>query len=210
MQKISLSALALSILAAATGDAHAATVTHFKLRDHSLIANFEAASDDGCFVAQTFVEFAEAVIQFDGVTTTQPPTTQVEIDYANNCTGDVLSLSGGTATQTFSIGGDLSGATLSAVVPVTDGTNSATVTLDLTWTANGDLQVAKGHFRSTDGNTTTMDKFDVKVRNADVAGSMTTSLPLAAGPSAIQLAQFSEGGTIGSDMEGDRTVTKKH
>jgi len=210
MQKISLSALALSILAAATGDAHAATVTHFKLRDHSLIANFEAASDDGCYVAQTFVEFAEAVIQFDGVTTTQPPTTQVEIDYANNCTGDVLSLSGGTATQTFSIGGDLSGATLSAVVPVTDGTNSATVTLDLTWTANGDLQVAKGHFRSTDGNTTTMDKFDVKVRNADVAGSMTTSLPLAAGPSAIQLAQFSEGGTIGSDMEGDRTVTKKH
>jgi hypothetical protein len=209
VKKISLSALALSILVA-TGTAHAATVSHFKLRDHSLIANFESASDDGCYVAQTFVEFAEAVIQYDGDTTTQPPTTQVEVDYANNCTGDVLSLYGGVATQTVSIGGDLSGATLSAVVPVTDGTNSATVTLNLTWTANGDLQVAKGHFRSTDGNTTTMDKFDVKVRNADVTGSMTTSLPLAAGPSAIQLAQFPEGGTIGSDMEGDRTVTKKH
>jgi hypothetical protein len=204
-----LPAAALSLLAASSG-AHAATVTHFKLRDHSLIANFEAASDDGCYVAQTFVEFAEAVIQTDGVTTTQPPTTQVEIDYANNCTGDVLTLSGGTATQTVSIGGDLSSGSLSAIVPVTDGVSSATVTLDVTWTANGDLQVAKGHFRSTDGNTTTMDKFDVKVRNAIVGGSITTSLPLAAGPSPIELAQFQEGGTIGSDMEGDRSVTKKH
>jgi hypothetical protein len=201
-----------AVMAAITSatPAHAATVSHFKLRDHSLIANFEAASDDGCFVAQTFIEFAESVTQVDGTTIVGEPTTLLEVDYANACTGDVLSLTGGTTVQTVSIGGDLSSASLSAVIPVTDGTNSATVTLNVTWTANGDVQVAKGHFRSTDGNTTTMDKFDLHERDAVVGGSITTSLPLAAGPTPIQLAAFQEGGMIGSGMDGERSVTKKH
>ena len=208
IKKLLAPALALSLLGASPA-ANAATVSHFKLRDHSLIANFEAASDDGCFVAETWVDFAESVIQFDGDTVVNPPTTLVEVDYANNCTGDVLSLSGGTTVQTVSIGGDLSSATLSAVVPVTDGVNSATVTLDVTWTASGDLQVVHSHFRSFDGNTTTMDKFDVSVRNAVVGGSIATSLPLSTGSTPLELAQFQQGGTVGSDMDGSRSVTKK-
>ena len=210
IHKLLAPTLALSIVAAVGGVADAATVTHFKLTDHSLIANFEAASDDGCFVAQTFLDFSESVTHIDGAVIVGEPTTLLQIDYANACTGDVLSLSGGTTVQTFSIAGDLSSATLSAVIPVTDGTNSATVTLNVTWTANGDVQVAKGHFRSTDGNVTTMDKFDVKVRDSIVGGSIATSLPLSTGLTPIELAEFQEGGTIGSDMDGERTVTKKH
>jgi hypothetical protein len=202
--------IVLSILVIAGGAAQAATVTHFKLTDHSLIGNWEGASDDGCFVSQTLITFAESVTHVDGAIIVGEPTTLVEVDYANSCTGEFLSLTGGTTNQTVSIGGDLSSASLSAVVTVTDGTSSADVTINATWTANGDLQNAKGHFRTTDGNTTTMDKFDDVVRPAATGGTITTTLPLAAGPTFVQLDRFPEGGTIGKDMNGERTVTKKH
>jgi hypothetical protein len=210
IKKLFFPTLALSILVASGPAARAATVSHFSLRGRALTANFETASDDGCVVAQTALVYGEFVTQTDGAPIVLPPNTQLQIDYANACTGDVLSLSGGTTTQTVQILGDLSSATLSATIPVTDGVNSATVSVNLTLTANGDVQVAKGHFRTSDGNATTMDNFDLKLRNADDAGSFTTTLPLSTGPTAIQLAQYPEGGTIGSDMEGSRTVVKKN
>jgi hypothetical protein len=209
IKRILLSAVAISTIIAA-GSAQAATVTQFKLKDHSLLANFEAASDDGCYVAETTINFAESVIHFDGTKFVGVPTTLIEVDYANACTGDVLSLAGGTTTQTFQILGDLSSASLSAVIPVTDGVNSATVTINMTLTANSPVQTAKGHFRSSNGNETDVDNFNISVRNADDAGSVTTTLPLAAGPSSIQLAQFPQGGTIGSVIDGERTITTKN
>lgn len=199
----------LLVVVASAGAARAAEVSHFKLRDRSLIANFEDASDDGCFVSQTLIRFAESIVRQDGTVFVGPPTTQVDIEYANACTGEVLSLSGGTTTQNVAFTGDLSGASLAAVVPVTDGTNSATVTFNITFTANGDLQRAKGQFKSSDGNTTTVERFDFQVRNADVVGSVTTTLPLAAGPTPLDLARFPEGGTIGKDLNGDRVITRK-
>ncbi|HVZ70785.1 MAG TPA: hypothetical protein VHJ20_00285 [Polyangia bacterium] len=189
--------------------AQAAQVTRFKLKDHSLIANLEDASDDGCFVTQTSVRFAEAVIFEDGDKTIQPPTTTIEVDYANACTGDTLTLTGGTTVQTFHIAGDLSTASLSAVVPVSDGVSSATVTLNLTWTANAPLQEAKDKTRTRDGNTVTVEKVDFQVRTADIGGTATTTLPTSEGPLAVDLARFPEGGTIGKDADGERTITRK-
>lgn len=203
-------ALALSILSAAAPAAHAATVTHLTLRGRALTANFEAASDDFCYVAETQLVFGEFVSYVDGPPIIQPPTVLIQIDYANSCTGDVLSLAGGTTTPTFKILGDLSSATLSATFPVTDGVNTVDVAVNLTLTANGDVQTAKGHFRSFDGNETDMENFNLKLRNADDAGSITATLPLSTGLTPIQLAQFPQGGTIGSDMFGDRTVVKKN
>lgn len=202
--------VAAGVLAATAGAASAATVTHFRLSDRSLIGNWEDASDDFCFVSQTLVTFSESVTKIDGATIVGEPTTLVEVDYANACTGEFLSLTGGTTNQTVTIGGDLSSASLSAVVTVTDGVNSADVTINATWTANGDLQIAKGHFKMTDGNTTTMDKFDEQVRPAATGGTISTVLPLAAGPTFVDLSRFPEGGTIGQNRLGDRTVTKKN
>lgn len=208
IHKLSLSALALSILATA-GTAHAATtVTHQTLRGRAITANFEAA--DGCYVAETQLVFGEFVDYVDGPPITQPPTVLIQIDYANACTGDVLSLAGGTTTPTFQILGDLSSATLSATFPVTDGVNTVNVSVDISLTANGDLQTAKGHFRASYGNETDMENFNVKLRNADDAGSITATLPLSTGPTPVELAQFGQGGTIGSDLFGDRTVIKKN
>lgn len=188
--------------------ARAAEVTKFQLRDRSLIANFETA--DGCFVATTSVRYTESVTQTGGPQVPSPSITLVEVDYSNGCTGEFLTLTGGTDSQTASFGGDVASGSLSAVVPVTDGTNSTTVTINLTWTGNAPLQRAKDHFRSRDGNTITVEKIDFQLRTADVAGTLTTVLPLAAGPTALNLGTDLVSGTIGKDVFGDRTVTKKH
>jgi hypothetical protein len=206
---LSIGALAL-VMTTVGATAHAADVTHFNLRDHYLNADMANASDDGCFVAETNVRFTEAVTFFDGDKFIQPATTQVQVDYANGCTGDVLSLSGGTTTQTFQLLGDLASATLSAVVPVTDGVNSATVTLNLTWTANGPVQDVKDHFHSKDATTITNENFNVSLRTADVTGTAMTSLPTSTGPLPLNLALFPQDGTIGKDAFGSRTVTKIH
>ena len=117
----------------------------FKLRAGSLIADFEYASDDACIVTQTHIQFSEAVIYQSGMTPTrQPPTTQVTLDYANACTGEVFELTGGTTQQSVQIAGDLGKASLIATVPVSDGAgNNSNVSLDVTWTANAPIQRVK-------------------------------------------------------------------
>jgi hypothetical protein len=202
--------LAVLGVAALGSAASAAEVSRFKQKDRVLVADFASHSDDGCVSTLTSFRFNETISKLDGSTPTDQPTTLIDVEYADACTGEFLSLSGGTTTQTVAFTGDVAGATYSAVVPVTDGVNSADVTLDLTWTGNGDLQTSKQHFKTTDGNTTTMDKSSVTARNADASGSITVTLPLAAGPTTIQLAQFPLDGLIAKDAVGERTVTKKN
>jgi hypothetical protein len=203
-----ISALALVVISVAA-TAQAATVTKFKLRDRSLIANLFYA--DECNIATTTVRFAESVTQTDGVRVVSPPLTTVEVDYTNGCNpdGEFLTLTGGTNVQNVHFAADFSTATLSAVVPVTDGETSATVTINLVWTANGPLQEAKDKTRTRDGDTITVEKFDFKVRPADISGTAPTTLTTEEGPLTIDLALSTQGGTIGKDMLGDRTVTKK-
>jgi hypothetical protein len=202
-----LSFVMLSLL----GTAHGAEVTRFKLRDRSLIGSTQFASNDGCIVALLSVRFTESVTKTDGVTTVQPPTTTAEVDYSNGCTGEFLTLTGGTTTQTVHFAGDFGSATLQATVTVADenGDHATVVPLSLTWTANGPLQEAKDHTRTRDGNTVTVEKFDFKVRPADVTGSAPATLSTVEGPLTMDLALFSQGGTIGKDVFGERTVTKK-
>jgi hypothetical protein len=205
---VRLSMVAGLVLAARPASAKV-EVSVFKLRDRSLIADFEDASDDGCFVTQTHILFAEAVIfQSGGPPTVQPPTTQVTLDYANACTGEFFELTGGTAQQSFQIAGDLGKATLIATVPVTDGvSNNANVSLHITWTANAPLQRVKTTNISHDANKITIDRTDVEARTADVVGPVAAVLMVAAGPTAFDLSRFPEGGQLGKDNEGSRTIT---
>lgn len=182
----------------------------FKLRAGSLIADFEDASDDGCFVTQTHILFSEAVIFQSGTPPTiQPPTTQVTIDYANNCSGEFFELNGGTAQQAFQIAGDLGKATLIATVPVSDdsGTNNANVSVNVTWTANAPLQRVKSTTVTHDANSITIDRTNVQARTADVVGPVSAVLMIQAGPTFFDLSRFPEGGQLGKDNEGSRTIT---
>jgi hypothetical protein len=205
-----MSALLLAgiLLPARPADA-GAQVSIFGLRDRSLIADFEDASDDGCFVTQTHIQFSEAVIFQSGSRPTfQPPTTQVTIDYANACTGESFELTGGTLEQTVQIAGDLSTASLLATVPVTDGiSNNATVSVNVTWTANAPTQQVKSTTVSHVANTITIDRVNVQARTADDVGPVSAVLDIAAGPTSFDLSRFPEGGQIGKDNEGSRTIT---
>ena len=187
-------------------------ISIFSLRDRSLIADFEFASDDVCVVTQTHILFSEAVILQSGTPPTiQSPTTQVTLDYANACTGEFFELTGGTSTQTFQIASDLSKATLKATVPVTDGaSNNASVSINVTWTANAPVQRVKSTNISHDANTITVDHIDVSARTADVVGPVSAVLNVQAGPTAFDLSRFPEGGQLGKDNEGSRTVTFIH
>jgi hypothetical protein len=181
----------------------------FKLRDRSLIADFEDATDDGCVVTQTHILFTEAVIYQSGTQpTVQPPTTQVTIDYANACTGEFFELTGGTTQQSVQIAGDLGKASLIATVPVSDGAaNNANVSVDVTWTANAPLQRVKSTNVSRDAQTITVDRTNVEARTADVVGPVAAVLMTQAGPIAFDLSRFPEGGQLGKDNEGSRTIT---
>jgi hypothetical protein len=184
-------------------------VSIFKLHDRSLLANFEDASDDGCFVTQTSIQFSESVTQIGGPPIIGAPTTLVTLDYANACTGESFELLGGTTVQTFHIASDLSSATLTTVVPVVDdsGANSASVTINVKWTANAPLQVAKNSSLTRNANTIIFERTEAEARSADVLGPVSTVLNLQAGPTGFDLSRFPEGGQLGKNVDGQRTVT---
>jgi hypothetical protein len=200
----------LAVIAGVTLSARpaGAQVAKFSLHDHFLIADFEDASDDGCFVTQTEIRFTESVSQSSGTTIVGPPTTQVTIVYANGCTGEFFGASGGTTQQTFHIAPDLGSATLAASVPVIDDAGaSSTVTVDVSWKANAPTQKAINTTVTRGANTITVDHVDFRSRAADVSGTVAAVLFVQAGPTVFDLARFPEGGQVGKDTEGTRTVT---
>jgi hypothetical protein len=201
--------VAAGILFASVPASAKVTSTSFKLRDRSLQADFEDATDDGCIVTLTHILFTEAVIfQSGSPPTVQPPTTQVTLDYANACTGESFELVGGTTQQSVQIAGDLGKASLIATVPVSDGAgNNSNVSLDVTWTANAPIQRVKSTNVSHDAQTLEVDHINVAARTADVSGSVAAVLMIQAGPTAFDLSRFPQGGQLGKDNEGSRTIT---
>jgi len=134
--------------------------------------------------------------------------TEVEIFYANNCTGEFLHFLGGTAQQTVRVAADLSSATLVAVVPVvSDDGAGANVTVNVTWTANAPTSKAERTTRSRSGDTLLLEHAVFEARAADVSGTLATVLPLAAGPTFVDLGRLPEGGQLGAGLDGTRTVT---
>jgi hypothetical protein len=203
-----IGALALAMFSMTSTASASVTVSHQKMKGRSLIGSLFYA--DECNIATTSIHFGESIERIDGEVFQSGPVTLVEVDYVNGCTGESLTLMGGTTVQNVHFAGDLGSATLSTVVPVSteDGANTANVTLNLTWTANGPLQQVKDKTRTRNGDTIVIDKIDLKVRNADITGTGTTTLPVSTGPLTLNLALSSPGGTIGKDMTGERTITK--
>lgn len=191
--------------------AHAkATVAIFNLRDRSLIADFEDATDDNCIITQTNINFSESVTHIGGPPIVGPPTTLVTVVYANGCTGDFISFMGGTTQQTFHIAQDLSSASLSASVPISDDAgNSATVSINIQWVANAPVQALKERIVNRNADTLVIDRINFQVRSADVSGAISAVLPQA-GPAPLDLSRFPEGGQIGKNVEGKRTITFTH
>jgi hypothetical protein len=198
--------LFLAAIPARRADARA-EISTFRLRDKSLQANF--FTSDGCYGIATYVRYAESVIQEDGPPVVTPPLTSVEVTYTNGCTGESYFLQGGTNIQNVSITGDLGSARLTATVPVSDGVQSATIQLDVTWTANAEIQQAKDQHRSFDkeARILTFERFNFKTRTADVGGVASAVLPTQDGPTLYNLAEFPQGGLLGKDLFGTRTVT---
>jgi hypothetical protein len=81
------------------------------------------------------------------------------------------------------------------------------VSLHVTWTANAPLQRVKSTNISHDAHTITVDRIDVEARAADVVGPVATVLMVQAGPTAFDLSRFPEGGQLGKDNDGTRTIT---
>jgi hypothetical protein len=209
--KRSLSLVSAILLAAAvtfpsrSADARV-EVAKFQIRDKALDAVFETA--DGCFVATTTIHFASSVTQTSGPPVTTPPLTLVEVAYSNGCTGEFFDLTGGTNQQFVQIAPDLSSATLSAIVPVTDGVINANVTVNARFTANGALQRVRDQSVTRDGNTITIQRLDFQARSADMTGtSISTVLPLVAGPTFLNLSEAAVSGQMGKDVFGTRSVT---
>lgn len=182
-------------------------VSTFRLRDKVLHAEF--FTTDGCYGIATSIRYAQSVIQQDGPPVVTPPLTSVDITYTNGCTGEFFALTGGTGQQNVQIARDLGTASLSAIVPVSDGVVNANVTINVTWKANAPLQQAKDSTLTWDpvARTITWDRFNVRTRAADAGGNVSTVLPVQAGPTFFNLGEFPQSGSLGTDVFGTRTVT---
>ncbi|HVR01023.1 MAG TPA: hypothetical protein VMT47_02730 [Polyangia bacterium] len=184
------------------------TVSILNLRDGLLVADFEDATDDNCIITQTDIRFSQSVTQIAGPPIVGPPTTLVTVVYANSCTGDFIEFDGGTTTQTFQIAQDLSSATLSGTAPAFDQDgNGTSVSFNISWAANAPLQSVdqKTVVTRTSGGLT-VDRFKDEFRTADVSGTVSAVIPQL-GPPALDLSRFPEGGSLGQNVLGTRTIT---
>jgi hypothetical protein len=186
------------------------TVSIFNLSDHSLIADFEDATNDNCIITQTHIQFSESVTQIAGPPIVGPPTTLVTVVYANSCTGDFIEFDGGTTTQTFQIAQDLGSATLAGTAPAFDQDgNSTSVSFNISWTANAPVQsVQQKTVVTRTSSSMTVDRFKFEVRTSDVSGTVSAVIPQL-GPPALDLSLFPEGGSIGQNVSGTRMITFK-
>jgi hypothetical protein len=186
------------------------TVSVEKIKGLGMQAVFEYATDDNCIVAFTTIDFSESVTRQDGQRTVTGPLTQVTLDYSDTCTSEFFELTGSTTTQTEKTSGDLGKASLAAVVPVTDGTLDAEITIDITWTANAPLVRDRSTTTTRDLDTITVVRDDAETRSADVAGTVAALLPVLGGPTDFDLSEFRLGGSIVRDINTTRTVTYLH
>ena len=192
------------------GTVAASTVESFKTKANGLEAIF--AIGDFCQAAFTKVNYAAAVLKFNGEKEIQQPLIFLEIDYINNCTGDHFILTGVSSDVEGKILGDLKGATLVANVPVADetGTLNTTFSVNLSFEGDGPLAAVSDKTKSKEGNVVMKSNFTFQSRPAEVTGTIVGALP----PGSNQTVQLTQGpsfsGSIGSSRTGDITITKKH
>jgi hypothetical protein len=172
---------ALAITLGAPAHASQKVTETFKISSQGMNANFFGS--DNCAAASVAVFYSAMMTRVNGVKDSPLPTTLVEIDYQNICTGDAFLLSGNTDHQQASMKINLDSGTLSATIPVSNeaGTVSTTVTLSLSWRATGALTIFKDKFHSTGGGVKFKQSTDNEARPAEATGTVTAILPLATG-----------------------------
>jgi hypothetical protein len=170
------------------GPADAATTFHFDLAGRSIDAFFLTASDDGCVVATTSFHYGESSTHTPPGGPDAQAIALVEVFYLNSCTGEQFVLDGGTTQQTVKIRGNLTRAEYSAVIPVTDGNITTNVSINFVSNASGDLQRVHDVANSNGSGTVFHMDETVEARNGIPTGDVSIVLPLAGGPTTVDLA----------------------
>ena len=155
--------------------------------------------------------YSAVMTRTNGVKDSPLPTTFIEIDYQNICTGDAFLLSGTTDHQQATVRGDIGSGTLSTTIPVSNdaGTVNTTVTVNLSWRATGPLQVFKDKFRSNGGGVKFKQVTDNESRPAEATGTVAAILPLATGNKFTNLVFGpSVDALIAKNLFGQVTVTR--
>jgi hypothetical protein len=157
--------------------------------------------------------FGSQVIQSTGAPMTTP-NLLVEIHYVDFCNSDApidTTFDGFTSAVQSSIRGDLGGATLVAQFPVTDADgNTVLLTINLTFTANGDIATNRDTFHSNDNGTVVNLRFSSSSRPAVATGTLSGSFSTSTGPQTLNAAATgSMAGSIGKDLNGEVVVVKK-
>lgn len=181
----------------------------FKLKNLGASAAFFGA--DNCVAAAVNVFYSEIVTKTNGDKDRPNPTTFVELGYQNICTGDAFMLSGTIDQQQAQIRGDLGGASLTASVPVSneDGTKTATLYVNLNFTATGPITTFKDDFKSKGGGVRYKRKATSQSRPALATGTVAGILPLDAGPHYENVIfDPSESAQINKNLFGEVTVTR--
>ena len=207
-------ALSVSLFAITLGaSAHAGTkVTEtFQLKNYGFSASFFGS--DSCSAASMSVYFSQMDMETNGVPANDPPTTFVVFDYQNICNGANFQASGTTFQQQFTVAGDLSSATLYAVVPVTTDENapvqlSSNVVVNLAFTATGASTTFKQKEHSKDGGVKFKFTATSTGRPAQAYGTATVDFPFAGGDDTPIVFFPSVDGSINKNLMGSVTVTK--
>src|SRR5260221_4578464 len=172
---------ALTITMSVPAHANHKVTESFKINSQGMNASFFGA--DNCAAASVAIFYSAVMTRVNGLKDSPFPTTFIEIDYQNICTGDAFLLSGTTDQQQATIRGDIGAATLSATVPVSNelGTVSTTVTVNLSWKATGALNVFRDRFRSNGGGVKFKQVTDTENRPAEATATVAAILPLSPG-----------------------------
>jgi hypothetical protein len=181
----------------------------FKINSEGMNASFFGS--DNCAAASVAIFYSAVMTRVNGLKDSPFPTTFIEIDYQNICTGDAFLLSGTTDQQQATIRGDIGAGTLSATVPVSNelGTVSTTVTVNLSWKATGPLNVFRDRFRSNGGGVKFKQVTDTENRPAEATGTVAGILPLSTGNASTNLVFGpSVDAVIAKNLFGQVTVTR--
>jgi hypothetical protein len=210
MKKFASSFLALICSGViATSAAQAAQTSHFRLSTNALIATF-LTPIDGCQIITGTLTYGNAIIQTKGAPMTLP-SLFVELEYQDSCNDIDLFFSGfAESVQSVSIRGDLGTATLVAQIPITDGTTTIPLSINLTFTATGDATPTRDTFHSHDTGTVFNSRLSLSSRSAVATGTVSGSFPTITGPQTLNAAApGSFSASINSVVDGEITIPKR-
>jgi hypothetical protein len=169
------------------GTANAAETFHYNLGGNAINGFMFAATDDGCVLTGTSISYGDVYNHTNG-----PPQrthiTLIELNYVDQCTGESYILDGGSDEIAAKFTGNLGRASIAGTIPVTDGTVTATVTLDLTYDATGDLGTIHGLVFNSNGDGVVFhQEQNLATRSAQASGTATGTFELPGGTTTIPL-----------------------